>query len=65
MRGDLLAPDIYWDRSDLGGTYQMLSNYFNVEQRLRTLNEQLDYSENTMKTVDGLLAHRQVRPDRD
>ncbi|GMS87294.1 hypothetical protein PENTCL1PPCAC_9469, partial [Pristionchus entomophagus] len=54
----LLNRDIYWDRSHLENFYIETSRYLTIERRMKLLNSRLDYCEEIVRMVDGMLAVR-------
>ncbi|GMT17360.1 hypothetical protein PFISCL1PPCAC_8657, partial [Pristionchus fissidentatus] len=54
----LLNRDIYWDRSHLEEFYIQTSRYLTIQRRMQLLNSRLDYCEEIVRMVDGMLAVR-------
>ncbi|VDD92481.1 unnamed protein product [Enterobius vermicularis] len=58
---DLLDTDFYWERENLETFYYMAFHHFSVPKRLKLLNSRLDYCEQLVRIVDGMLCDRHVR----
>uniref|UniRef100_A0A0N4UKE4 DUF155 domain-containing protein n=1 Tax=Dracunculus medinensis TaxID=318479 RepID=A0A0N4UKE4_DRAME len=55
---DLLSTDFYWENEHLENFYDQAIKHFMVRKRMRLLNNRLDYCEDLVKLIDGMLAHR-------
>ncbi|VDM47622.1 unnamed protein product [Toxocara canis] len=55
---NLLNTDFYWEREELEHFYEMALRHFTVPRRLKLLNSRLDYCEDLVKLIDGMLSHR-------
>uniref|UniRef100_A0A914WFL5 DUF155 domain-containing protein n=1 Tax=Plectus sambesii TaxID=2011161 RepID=A0A914WFL5_9BILA len=54
----LTSPDYYWDRPDLELLYKESLRHFETNRRLAMINKKIDYCEEMMHLLDGVLSHR-------